>query len=1189
MTYDQIRQELMLDASTITDASNRYLITNFSNITRDNMSTVSNYINSQVYPILKTLTSGPIYDDVLSVGLNGSTIISDHLANVNSGAIFWDATTTTGRPKTLKESLLYIQTLAIGNQTVIQNLTDNNLLDRVSELELQVEDLQSVDNIHDNKLQQIAKDVFGSSYVLNDDGNMTRNIPVIESFIPIEQKAQPDGVATLDSNGKVPISQIPDLAITSVQVVDDIAARDSLDNVQDGDVVKTSVDNKVYMLKSLTPNKEWIEISADVQDLSDYARKSMSNTFTDKNIFKNTLGNEIITVEDNSQPFAKFIKNQKQFETYNLVSGRNLLSMAEDGTSEFYGTAWFRTNLLKIGTLIDYTNFAPIVIDNSGKVSFNSYGNISRKTANSDLPIADKYFLKLNTNQMTTEDAHILKIGQDYAQENYFTAYLKWRGATQSFVINQDPPLNSSDQSLATTNWVQNLVLNNSGNINTSNFAKLNANNIYNTNITNHFKGEIKSDRVINLTDAGQAYIKRPHLGSDMNYTPLLLVEEDTSGGVNADIRTVLVSIERANGANTTTNGSPAEIYWSEDPDSLMGENDLSWKLSHSPHASSADSSIATTEWVIEKVSQLGGESVDPLVKNNIIVNEKLKFKDIIGPSIVFNYDTTTLASANPPNPAKNAIMQVYRGTDGDGAELQWNEADDVWEVSPPPDTNSNSNAIATTFWTKAKIDALSLDSLSDVTITSNNLNNNQTLRHLNGQWVNTQLAVSNLSDSTNVALKNSSNVFTQIQRAVSPLPESNGTDLATTSWVRGIINDINASPVTALNDLTDVVLTNSQPGQALVYRNVNGTNQWINSILSVNDISGFNLSSYAPITSPSFLGVPSLNAQATALPANDNTSRLVTSNWVQNLINDRLSTISQATFDGVMLDKTLSFQYNNSNRSNSIQWNFISSNQSVDIFKFKNKIDQANEAIHPISLNDYFLSTFINANIGGGRPGYQYNDNQLPNKGNYSHSLFYNSMDDWDYNNNISVRDRSRYIVTYKKFNNNGDALVDGVENTDYITYADNNFATSKFCYINPYLKDFFLLADNTFFSKGIFDGQKLFIKNITGDLIYVGLNSCNELLPEFQAFQVLQNQRKIFALPSLASIEFVWLNIGSVKKENNITIGFWYPKIVTGAVTSYVPQNIVGGIFPPESTTTTNKFFTRSNFDITKVRKQS
>ena len=36
---------------------------------------------------------------------------------------------------------------------------------------------------------------------------------------------------------------------------------------------------------AINPNKEWIEISADVQDLSDYARKSMSNTFIAKNIF----------------------------------------------------------------------------------------------------------------------------------------------------------------------------------------------------------------------------------------------------------------------------------------------------------------------------------------------------------------------------------------------------------------------------------------------------------------------------------------------------------------------------------------------------------------------------------------------------------------------------------------------------------------------------------------------------------------------------------------------------------------------------------------------------------------------------------------------------------------------------------------------------------------------------------------
>lgn len=53
------------------------------------------------------------------------------------------------------------------------------------------------------------------------------------------EKAANDGVATLDANGKIPVSQLPALAITDVYVVADDAARDALETspvVQMGDV-----------------------------------------------------------------------------------------------------------------------------------------------------------------------------------------------------------------------------------------------------------------------------------------------------------------------------------------------------------------------------------------------------------------------------------------------------------------------------------------------------------------------------------------------------------------------------------------------------------------------------------------------------------------------------------------------------------------------------------------------------------------------------------------------------------------------------------------------------------------------------------------------------------------------------------------------------------------------------------------
>lgn len=51
------------------------------------------------------------------------------------------------------------------------------------------------------------------------------------------QKAQANGLATLGADSKIPTGQLPALAITSVHVAADIAARDAL-TVQEGDVVK---------------------------------------------------------------------------------------------------------------------------------------------------------------------------------------------------------------------------------------------------------------------------------------------------------------------------------------------------------------------------------------------------------------------------------------------------------------------------------------------------------------------------------------------------------------------------------------------------------------------------------------------------------------------------------------------------------------------------------------------------------------------------------------------------------------------------------------------------------------------------------------------------------------------------------------------------------------------------------------
>lgn len=65
----------------------------------------------------------------------------------------------------------------------------------------------------------------------------------LDAKIPNAEKGAANGVATLDANGLIPGTQIPDLAITSVTTVADIAARDALTvgsgqgEIAEGDVV----------------------------------------------------------------------------------------------------------------------------------------------------------------------------------------------------------------------------------------------------------------------------------------------------------------------------------------------------------------------------------------------------------------------------------------------------------------------------------------------------------------------------------------------------------------------------------------------------------------------------------------------------------------------------------------------------------------------------------------------------------------------------------------------------------------------------------------------------------------------------------------------------------------------------------------------------------------------------------------
>ena len=78
-------------------------------------------------------------------------------------------------------------------------------------------------------------------------------------------KGAAGGYAELDAQGKVPTTQIPDLAITRVRVVTNAAARKALTDVQEGDFVKESSTNLMYILGPGNPSQDssWIQTTND--------------------------------------------------------------------------------------------------------------------------------------------------------------------------------------------------------------------------------------------------------------------------------------------------------------------------------------------------------------------------------------------------------------------------------------------------------------------------------------------------------------------------------------------------------------------------------------------------------------------------------------------------------------------------------------------------------------------------------------------------------------------------------------------------------------------------------------------------------------------------------------------------------------------------------------------------------------
>jgi len=84
---------------------------------------------------------------------------------------------------------------------------------------------------------------------------------VNSTFIPLSQKGAADGVASLGSDGKIPSSQLPAIAITETFVVDSESAQLALD-AQEGDIAIRTDENKSYVHNGGTAGNmtDWTEL-----------------------------------------------------------------------------------------------------------------------------------------------------------------------------------------------------------------------------------------------------------------------------------------------------------------------------------------------------------------------------------------------------------------------------------------------------------------------------------------------------------------------------------------------------------------------------------------------------------------------------------------------------------------------------------------------------------------------------------------------------------------------------------------------------------------------------------------------------------------------------------------------------------------------------------------------------------------
>ena len=140
---------------------------------------------------------------------------------------------------------------------------------------------------------------------------------VAGAYIPLTQKAANNGVATLDSLGKIPQSQIPAVAITDTFVVASQAAMLALTGAAVGDIAVRTDLNKTFILKGPTYSvlSDWQELLTPTDLVTSVNGQTGAVTLTTTNIAEGTN----LYYTD-----ARFDTRLATKSTTNLTEGTNL-------------------------------------------------------------------------------------------------------------------------------------------------------------------------------------------------------------------------------------------------------------------------------------------------------------------------------------------------------------------------------------------------------------------------------------------------------------------------------------------------------------------------------------------------------------------------------------------------------------------------------------------------------------------------------------------------------------------------------------------------------------------------------------------------------------------------------------------------------------------------------------------------